>query len=93
MLWAGFFTFPAFDTLFLIDMGSAVHHADGAPGAYLHTGMFQTALTALRHHDTLLRTGVAGKFYHVDQRRLIVLLLDHALLHSLRDGRMFRYFP
>ena len=54
----------------------------------LHTGMLQTALTALCDHYPFLRAGITGKLDYIDKRRFIILFLNNAGLHTFGDWRM-----
>ena len=50
--------------------------------------MFETVLTPVGDVYPFLRTAVAGKTDDIYQRRLIVLLLYHALIDALGCWRM-----
>ena len=64
----------AFNALLRIDLRFPVGpvQAHRILGADLHTGVCQTALAAVGHHDPFFCTRIAGKFDHIDQRRRII---------------------
>ena len=78
-------TLTAFDTLLRIDHRPAVLHGNRPAGTDLAAGMRHTAHTVIRHIITVLRAGITGRRNDLHQRRLIVLLVDIALLKPLRQ--------
>ena len=54
----------------------------------LHAWMFQTALTSFCCHDSLLRTGIAGEFDHIDKRRFVIFFFYNTGFHTFGDWRM-----
>ena len=82
----------ALDAEALVDVALAVAEADGVLRTDLLTGVCQTSLTHRGDLDDLLRAGVAGKLDDVDQRRLVVLVCDDAVLQTLagRDALVQR---
>ncbi len=79
-------TLAALDALGLIDDALALYQGNSILGAHLHTGVGQTTLAHIGHPHLLGGAGVAGVGDDIDQRGLIVLLRDHAVL-QLRVGR------
>ena len=51
----------------------------------LHAWMFQTALTSFCCHDSLLRTGIAGEFDHIDKRRFVIFFFYNTGFHTFGD--------
>ena len=86
---AGVDAAAALDTFFLINMAAPIEEGDSLLGADLLAGMRQTALAQLADLDDLLRALVAGKLDDVDERRLVVLVRDHALLQIVGGGHAF----
>ena len=82
----------ALDAEALVDVALAIAEADGMLRADLLTGVSKAALAHGRDLDDLLRAGVAGKLDNVDQRRLVVLVGDDAVLQTLagRDALVQR---
>ena len=73
----------ALDALVRIDDGTTVLlNGDGILRADLLARMFQAALTSVGHRHAV-RTAVAGEPNDIDERRFIVLLGNHALIHAL----------
>src|SRR5699024_7638912 len=83
---AGADTTAALDAQALIDMAAAVAEADGLFGADFLAGMSKAALAHGGDLDDLFRALVAGELDDVDQRRLIVLVRDHAMFQIVRSG-------
>ena len=70
----------------LVNVALAVAEADGVLRADLLAGVRQAALAHGRDLDDLLRAGVAGKLDNIDQRRLVVLVCNDAVLQALAGG-------
>ena len=70
----------------LVNVALAVAEADGVLRADLLAGVRQAALAHGRDLDDLLRAGVAGKLDDIDQRRLVVLVRNNAVLQTLTGG-------
>ena len=76
----------ALDAETLVNVALAVAEADGVLRADLLAGVRQAALAHGRDLDDLLRAGVAGKLDDIDQRRLVVLVCNDAVLQALAGG-------
>ena len=70
----------------LVDVAFAVAEADGVFGADFLAGVGKAALAHLGDLDDLLGAAIAGELDDVDQRRLIVLVRDDAVLQAFGGG-------
>ena len=80
---AGAGTLAALDALFRVNVALAVDEGDCALGTDPLAGSCQTVLTVLRHPVLVGGAGVAGVGNDVDQRRLVILLGNGRLIHSV----------
>ena len=69
-------------------MRSSTFHMNSLLRTDLHAWMFQTALTSFCCHDSLLRTGIAGEFDHIDKRRFVIFFFYNTGFHTFGDWRM-----
>ena len=76
----------ALHTQALVDVAFAVAEADGVFGADFLAGVGKAALAHLGDLDDLLGAAIAGELDDVDQRRLIVLVRDDAVLQAFGGG-------
>ena len=84
-------TFSAFDTFFRVNVGTSVGpiQRHRILRTDFHAGMRQTTLAAVRHKHPLLRTGIARKLDHIDQRRRIIGFRLIRQFNVVRQRRMF----
>ena len=85
---AALLALAALDALGLVDVGLAMLKVHGLLGADGGAVVGKAALAGVGHLQMGGRAGVAGKLDDVDQRRLIILLGDGALLHAVGDHGM-----
>ena len=85
---AGRLALAALDTLALIDLGAAVLEIDGILGAGALAVTGDTALTGIGDLEMGVGAGMAGIFDNIDQRGIIILFRDGALLHTVGQHRM-----
>ena len=98
------FAAAAFDTHFLIDIGSVVDDGDGTSGADLLAFMAQATTAGVADHETVQRTFIAGRIQYIDdpvilsgmQQEMhtvfddVSFLINAAAEHRLRTGNDLR---
>ena len=67
---------------------AAVAELDRLFRADLAARVRQAVLTEVRNDIALFRTGVAGEFQNIHQRRLVIFLRSRALLHTRGERRV-----
>ena len=79
------FTFAAFNTQILIDMGSVVYDGDSALRAYFLTFMAQTATTGVTDCKTVNRAFITSRIQHIDYAVIFRRFDDqtHAVFHNV----------
>ena len=85
MIRAGLGAFPAFDAFVGVNVAFSIEEVDRILRADLMARGGQTVLTKTGHAVLLGRAAVAGVGDDIDERRLIVLLGDRCLIHTLRQ--------
>ncbi len=75
----------ALDALLLIDDRASVLHRDRSSWTDFIARVRKTAHTFVSHLVSVFRAGIARRRDHLHQRRLIIFLIDIALLHALAD--------
>ena len=85
---AALLALAALDALGLVDVGLAMLEVHGLLGADGGAVVGKAALAGVGHLQMGGGAGVAGELDDVDQRRLIILLGDGALLHAIGNHIM-----
>ena len=83
----------AADAFFLIDDGFPLFDDDSSLGADLAAGMRHASAAHIADYVTVWFAGVAGRWNHLHERRLIILFIDVAFFHSGSDMHSFVLRP
>ena len=93
LIGAGRLALAALDALGLVDVGLAVLKIDGPLGTGVGAVTGQAPLAGVGDLVMSVGTGVAGVLDDIDQWGIVILLGNGALLHTVRQQRVFGHIP